>query len=140
VSEATRKTLLTLWNVFSFFATYADIDGWTPDGDPPPVTHVLDRWILARLDSTVDTATRAFDDFDPLTAATQLADLVDDLSNWFVRRSRPRFWKSSDDAAHATLHRCLVVTAQLLAPFCPYLADEIYVPLTGQFSVHASDW
>src|SRR5690606_22365630 len=72
--------------------------------------------------------------------ASRLARFVDDLSNWYVRRSRPRFWKASDPVAHATLHHALVVTAQLLAPFCPFLADELYVRLTGEASVHLTDW
>ncbi|HTC81091.1 MAG TPA: DUF5915 domain-containing protein, partial [Acidimicrobiia bacterium] len=104
-------------------------------------THVLDRWILSRLDDTVRLSTEAFDAFDSLTAASQFSEFVDDLSNWYVRRSRPRFWKSSDAAAHATLHRCLVVAAQLLAPFCPFVADEIYRVLGGpEPSVHLEDW
>ncbi|MBV8235700.1 MAG: class I tRNA ligase family protein, partial [Acidimicrobiia bacterium] len=138
--EATRKTLLTFWNVFSFFATYADIEGWTPSSAPPVAAHVLDRWILDRLDETVRTATAAFDQFDALTAATETARFVDDLSNWYVRRSRPRFWDASDAAAYATLYRSLITCARLLAPFTPYLADEVYVRLTGELSVHASDW
>jgi len=140
IKETTRKTLLTLWNVFSFFATYADIEGWTPEAEASAPTHVLDRWILARLDETVLAATAAFDDFDALTAATDTARFIDDLSNWYVRRSRSRFWDADDAAAYATLHRCLVVTSQLLAPFTPYIADDVYVRLTGELSVHASDW
>ena len=140
IREATRKTLLTLWNVFSFFATYADIDGWTPDAEAPEPVHVLDRWILTRLDGTVGAVTAALDAFDVLTSATELAAFVDDLSNWYVRRSRPRFWGSEDATAHATLYRCLLTTVQLLAPFTPFLADEIYVRLTHELSVHASDW
>ena len=141
IREATRKTLLTFWNVFSFFATYADIDGWHPDtGDAPDPTHVMDRWVLGRLDQTVGTVTSALDGFDALAAATAVAAFVDDLSNWYVRRSRPRFWGAAEDPAHGVLHRCLVVTAQLLAPFCPFLADEVYVTLTGEESVHLSDW
>ena len=140
IREATRKTLLTFWNVFSFFATYADIEGWTPSSEQAAPTHVLDRWILARLDETVLAATKAFDQFDALTAATDSARFIDDLSNWYVRRSRPRFWDASDTAAYATLYRCLITGARLLAPFTPYLSDEIYVRLTGELSVHASDW
>ncbi|HEY8525914.1 MAG TPA: isoleucine--tRNA ligase [Acidimicrobiales bacterium] len=142
IRESTRQTLLTLWNVFSFFVTYADLDGWTPPAEAGPLrpTHVLDRWVLGELDDTIAEVTRALDDFDALGGATRLARFIDDLSNWYVRRSRPRFWKSSDPDAHATLHRCLVVTAQLLAPFCPFLADELYVTLTGETSVHLSDW
>jgi isoleucyl-tRNA synthetase len=140
IRESTRSTLLTLWNVHSFFATYADLDGWTPSGERPTAEHVLDRWVLGELDDTINEVTEGLDSFDALRAATRLGRFVDDLSNWYVRRSRPRFWKASDPAAHATLHHCLVVTSQLLAPFTPFLADELYVALTGELSVHASDW
>jgi isoleucyl-tRNA synthetase len=139
IREATRQTLMTLWNVYSFFATYADIDGWEP-GVELDTTHVLDRWILDELGATVESVTTSLDAFDAFEASNRLAAFVDDLSNWYVRRSRPRFWKSSDPAAHATLHRCLVTTAQLLAPFCPFLADELYTNLTDELSVHLSDW
>jgi isoleucyl-tRNA synthetase len=139
IRESTRQTLLTLWNVFSFFSTYADLDGWEPDG-APETSHVLDRWVLSELDDATTAVTAALEDFDAFAGATRLARFVDDLSNWYVRRSRPRFWKASDPAAHATLHECLVTTAQLLAPFCPFLADEIYTTLTGERSVHLSDW
>jgi isoleucyl-tRNA synthetase len=142
IRESTRQTLLTLWNVFSFLVTYADLDGWRPVTGPeqPQATHVLDRWLLGELDDTVVAVTDALERFDALRGATRLARFVDDLSNWYVRRSRPRFWKASDPLAHATLHRALVVTSQLLAPFCPFLADEIYVTLTGEASAHLSDW
>jgi isoleucyl-tRNA synthetase len=140
IRESTRQTLLTLWNVFSFFVTYADLDGWRPADEAPLPTHVLDRWVLGELDATVAEVTEALDNFDALAGSTRLARFVDDLSNWYVRRSRPRFWKASDPAAHATLHHALVTTAQLLAPFAPFLSDEIYVTLTGESSVHLSDW
>jgi len=145
IREAARRTLVTLWNVFAFFATYADIDGWVPAGDEAPTAptdHLLDRWVLARLAETVGSVTESMTDFDALGATTMLAEFVDDLSNWYVRRSRPRFWGAATDgaSAHATLHRCLVTTAQLLAPFCPFVADELYVTLTGETSVHLSDW
>ncbi|HEY3144633.1 MAG TPA: isoleucine--tRNA ligase [Acidimicrobiales bacterium] len=142
IRECTRQTLVTLWNVFGFFSTYADLDDWQPAGDgaKPRPMHVLDRWVLSELDDIITVVTQALDDFDALTAATRLARFIDDLSNWYVRRSRPRFWKASDPVAHATLHHCLVTTAQLLAPFCPFLADELYVALTGDVSVHLSDW
>jgi isoleucyl-tRNA synthetase len=140
IREATRQTLLTLWNVHSFFATYADLDSWEPSTSPLEATHVLDRWVLSELDDTIVEVTAALDDFDALRGASRLARFVDDLSNWYVRRSRPRFWKSSDAEAHATLHQCLVTVAQLLAPFCPFLADEIHTALTGERSVHLTDW
>ncbi|MFN2506983.1 MAG: isoleucine--tRNA ligase [Acidimicrobiales bacterium] len=143
IREATRKTLLTLWNVFAFFATYADIDGWQPGEEGVPSGHALDRWVLSQLDATVATVTERLDAFDALTASVAMATFVDDLSNWYVRRSRPRFWGGGgpgDPAALGTLHRCLVVTAQLLAPFCPFLTEELYGRLTGEPSVHLSEW
>jgi len=140
IREATRQTLLTLWNVFSFFATYADLDGWEPDAHATPPSHVLDRWILSELDDTVASVTTSLEGFDALSGANRIARFVDDLSNWYVRRSRPRFWKSSDAAAHATLHECLVTITQILAPYCPFLADEIHTTLTGVQSVHLTDW
>ncbi len=146
IRESTRQTLLTLWNVFSFFATYADLDGWQPEAGwspsspAPEATHVLDRWILGELVDTTAEVTEALDGFDALRAAQRIGRLVDDVSNWYVRRSRPRFWKSSDPAAHATLHHVLVRTAELLAPFTPFLADELWSTLTGGLSVHAADW
>jgi isoleucyl-tRNA synthetase len=140
IREATRQTLRTLWNVHSFFATYADLDGWTPDVETTPATHVLDRWILSELDDTIAAVTHGLEAFDALGGAGRIAKFVDDLSNWYVRRSRPRFWKSSDPVAHATLYECLVTVSQLLAPFCPFLADEIHSTLTDTVSVHLTDW
>ena len=146
IRESARKTLVTLWNVFSFFTTYADIDSWSPDRSggerQERPGHVLDRWVLGRLRATVEAVTTALDGFDALSAASALDGFVDDLSNWYVRRSRPRFWAvaGSDPEAHATLHRCLVTSARLLAPFCPFLADELHVVLTGGDSVHLADW
>ncbi|MGI9079256.1 MAG: isoleucine--tRNA ligase [Acidimicrobiales bacterium] len=92
IREAARRTLVTLWNVFSFFATYADIDGWTPPPpeaapEPVPAEHLLDRWVLARLDATVQSVTDTMNGFDALGATASLAEFVDDLSNWYVRRS-----------------------------------------------------
>ncbi|MFZ6002290.1 MAG: isoleucine--tRNA ligase [Actinomycetota bacterium] len=140
IRESTRQTLLTLWNVFAFHCTYADIDGWTPIDEPPRPTHVLDRWVLSELDDTVESVTAALEGFDALAGATRLATFVDDLSNWYVRRSRPRFWKASDASAHATLHQCLRTVAELLAPFCPFFADDLHSTLTGSTSVHLADW
>ncbi len=140
IREATRQTLLTLWNVHSFFATYADLDGWQPGESVEVATHVLDRWILSELDDTIDAVTGALESFDALGGASRIARFVDDLSNWYVRRSRPRFWKSSDARAHATLHECLVTVAKLLAPFCPFIAEEIHSTLTNERSVHLTDW
>ena len=143
IDESTRRFLLTLWNTYSFFVTYATLDGWEPEtvDRSSGVTHVLDRWVRSRLHSTVRDVTDALEAFDALRAAQALDSFVDDLSNWYVRRSRPRFWKSADPAAHATLHECLRTTALLLAPLCPFVADEVWANIggTGE-SVHLADW
>ena len=140
IDESTRRLLLTLWNTYSFFVTYANIDGWQPNG-ASAATHVLDRWARSRLHSTVSEVTEALDSFDALRGAQALDGLVDDLSNWYVRRSRPRFWRDSDPVAHATLHECLVTLAKLLAPYCPFIADELYGNLADETdSVHLADW
>ena len=164
IDESTRQFLLTLWNTYSFFVTYANLDDWQMEaaneaerselpgaasdrgaGIPPRSErdhgHVLDRWVRSRLHRTVRTVTDALEAFDALAGAQALEQLVDDLSNWYVRRSRPRFWKSSDPAAHATLHECLTTLTQILAPYCPFLTDEMYANLGGaDASVHLTDW
>ncbi|HEX6310933.1 MAG TPA: isoleucine--tRNA ligase [Acidimicrobiia bacterium] len=141
IDESTRRFLLTLWNTYSFFVTYANVDDWSPAEAPAASGHALDRWARSRLHATITQVTDALEGFDALRGAQALDAFVDDLSNWYVRRSRPRFWRSSDPAAHATLHECLVTVAKLLAPFCPFVADEIYGNLSGDAdSVHLSDW
>jgi isoleucyl-tRNA synthetase len=143
IDETTRRFLLTLWNTYSFFVTYATIDGWTPAayGASPAPKHVLDRWVRSRLHHTVIEVTDALDSFDALRGAQALDSLVDDLSNWYVRRSRPRFWKKADAEAHATLHECLLTITQLLAPFCPFVTDDLWANLAGtRESVHLTDW
>jgi isoleucyl-tRNA synthetase len=143
IDDTTNRFLRTLWSTYSFFVTYANLDAWAPAAELPAASHVMDRWIRSRLHSTVRAVTAALDDFDALAGAHALDAFVDDLSNWYVRRSRPRFWRSSDHVAHATLHDGLVTVAQLLAPYCPFVADEMYVnlaPTGGEASVHLTDW
>ncbi|MBM3672420.1 MAG: isoleucine--tRNA ligase [Actinobacteria bacterium] len=140
IDESTRRFLLTLWNTYSFFVTYANLDGWEPSISPAPPTHVLDRWARSRLHSTIRAITDALEGYDAMRAAQELEQMVDDLSNWFVRRGRSRFWKSTDPAAHATLYECLTTLCTLLAPLCPFTSDEIYSNLTGESSVHLADW
>ncbi|MEX0658400.1 MAG: isoleucine--tRNA ligase [Egibacteraceae bacterium] len=149
LDEVTRKFLLTLWNTYYFFATYARIDGWEPaSSQAPPVgeRQVLDRWVLAELAEVVRVVDRSLDGFDATTAGRAIAVFVDDLSNWYVRRSRQRFWTADDvtsapgadkDAAFSTLHECLVTLAALVAPFIPFLADELYGNLVGAVDPHA---
>ena len=144
IDESTRRFLLTLWNTYSFFVTYANLDGWTPGAGAPtaPRRRTCSTGGSARgCTARCATVTDALEDFDALRGAQALERFVDDLSNWYVRRSRPRFWKAADPAAHATLHECLRTIAQLLAPFCPFVADELYRNLAGtDESVHLADW
>jgi isoleucyl-tRNA synthetase len=144
IDETTNRFLLTLWNTYSFFVTYANLDGWSPGdvaANAPAQPHVLDRWIRSRLHGTVREVGDALEEFDALRGAQALESLVDDLSNWYVRRSRSRFWNSDDAAAHAVLHESLLVITQLLAPFCPFVSDAMYQNLAPTSeSVHLSDW
>jgi isoleucyl-tRNA synthetase len=146
--ETRRLFLLPLWNVYSFFVTYANLDNWKPGarGIPGP----LDIWILARLDRVVGEVTAALDDYDSPRAARALEPFIDDLSNWYLRRSRRRFWKSEvdadKDAAYSTLYEVIVALAKLLAPFVPFIAEEMYQNLVRSVaantleSVHHCDW
>jgi isoleucyl-tRNA synthetase len=146
IDESIRKFLLTLWNTLSFFVTYANLEGFGPgdagaSGGAGSGGHVLDRWLESRRAATVAAVTDALEAYDTLAAAQTLESFVDDLSNWYVRRSRPRFWKASDRKAFATLYRALSTVATLLAPFCPFVADEIYRVLGGtEPSVHLENW
>jgi isoleucyl-tRNA synthetase len=142
-----RQFLLTLWNVYSFFVTYARIDGFKPGERPEvPVSErpVLDRWLLSRLNRVVATVDAGLERYDVNDAARPLESFVEDLSTWYVRRSRRRFWKSESDtdklAAYQTLHRVLVTLSQVLAPFMPFVSEAIYRNLTGERSVHLSDF
>jgi isoleucyl-tRNA synthetase len=139
VGESLRQFLLQLWNTYGFYVQYANINDVPRDVAAEPATD-LDRWVLSRLAATVETVTDRLEAYDATRAGHALAAFVDDLSNWYVRRSRRRFW-DGEHAANATLRTCLVTVSQLLAPFCPFLADEIYDNLDGaEPSVHLTDW
>ena len=152
VDEAIRKYLLTLWNTYSFFVTYARIDGFDPERDfvPHEDRSLMDRWALSELQLTVQTVTERLDAYDVTAAGRAIGDFVDELSNWYVRRSRRRFWKGEDDlekkSAHSTLYECLVAVAKLTAPFTPFVAEGLYQNLVvnaeGETpeSVHLADW
>jgi len=140
IAEGVRLFLKTLWNTYGFYALYADAPAADPLPEPTPADLQLDRWVRSRLAATVAEVTEALDDYDATTGARTIATFVDDLSNWYVRRNRRRFW-DGDPHAFATLRVCLVTTAQLLAPFCPFVADEIFDNLDGsEESVHLTDW
>ncbi len=151
IQESLRKFLLTLWNTYSFWVTYAAIENFDPRSHDMPVADrpEMDRWILAELDDTVRAVTAGLDDFDTASGGRRLDRFVDDLSNWYVRRNRRRFWRSGTDAdttaAFLTLWECLVTVAQLTAPFTPFVADAIYTNLTAPDdsaadSVHLARW
>ena len=132
VGESVRQFLLTLWNTYSFWVLYANAEDLGPAdfvGDPEPAED-LDRWVLSRLQATVTTVRDRMDEFDCTAAGRAIAEFVEELSNWYVRLSRRRFW-DGDRAAFATLRHCLLETAALLAPFTPFLADEIHLNLAG---------
>jgi isoleucyl-tRNA synthetase len=138
VGESLRQFLLQLWNTYGFYVLYANVNGVEPS-DAAPATD-LDRWALSRLAATVDAVTERLDHYDATRAGHAIAGFVDDLSNWYVRRSRRRFW-DGEEAAFATLRTCLVTVTKLLAPFTPFVADEIYDNLDGsEPSVHLEDW
>ncbi len=143
-SDAIKDVLLKVWNCYSFFVTYANIDGWTPAGDRPEIARrpELDRWILAEMDQAVRDVGRTLEHYETHPSARRIADLVDALSNWYVRRSRARFWgadrESADKlAAFATLYEVLVELSKLLAPFTPFLAEALYQNLVRGHEVSA---
>jgi isoleucyl-tRNA synthetase len=140
VGEVVRKVLLTYWNTASFLVLYARANDWTPDhAAPPPAERpALDRWARSELHRTIVEVTEALDDFDPTRAGRRLTELVDDLSNWYVRRSRRRFWEG-DPAALATLAECLDVITRLLAPFVPFVTEEVHERLARDVDPDAAD-
>ena len=147
VTDAMRKFMGTLWNVYAFYVLYANIDGFVPREHSVP--HAgraeIDRWLQSRLAGLVREVTRLMDSYDITAAGRRIEQFVDDLSNWYVRRCRRRYWASeitSDkEAAYLTLHEAIVTLAKLIAPFTPFLADEIYGNLEpGRGSVHLADY
>ena len=143
VEEAMRNFTSTLYNVYSFFATYAAVDKWQPSEKPVKAIGVLDRWIQSRLQSVTSEVTEALERNDLMTAGRALLQFLDELSNWYVRRSRRRFWKSEDDTdkaqAYATLYEILTTFLRLAAPITPFITDHLYRQLTGE-SVHLAKW
>jgi isoleucyl-tRNA synthetase len=142
---------LTLWNVYSFFVTYANLDQWLPGRKmKPSELNALDRWILSELNALVREVTRAYEAYDAPNATRPVELFVEHLSTWYLRRSRRRFWKSESDtdkqAAYSTLYTALVTLAKLLAPAMPFLADEMYRNLVcstdakAPESVHLANW
>ena len=147
LDDVVRRFMLTIWNTHVFFTTYARIDGFDPASSAPAVGDrpVTDRWILAELAETVDVVDRGLDGYDVSSATRRIERFVDDLSNWYVRRSRRRFWRGVDEdpadkaAAYHTLHTVLTALAQLLAPFVPFLAERLWQDLVVSVDPDAPD-
>jgi isoleucyl-tRNA synthetase len=144
--EIVQKILMTYWNTTSFFSIYASSADWDPSAaDPPSARPVLDRWALARVHELAATVDRRLEDFDTAGAGRALAAFVDDLSNWYVRRSRRRFWRA-DANALATLYECLDMLTRLLAPFVPFIAEHVWQEAVrpgsadAPESVHLATW
>ncbi|PJF40631.1 MAG: isoleucine--tRNA ligase [Phototrophicales bacterium] len=152
VGEVVNKFWSTLWNTYSFFVMYANLDKWTPDSPQPPIESRsdLDRWILAELHALTRQVTEAFENYDAPGATRPVQAFVENLSNWYIRLSRRRFWKSDSDddkaAAYATLYECLVTLSKLIAPTAPFLSEALYRNLVVEVvpdapdSVHLAMW
>ncbi len=152
VGETVSKVWLTLWNTYSFFVTYANIDQWTPQAPAPAIADRddLDRFVLAELHQLVKQVTTAFENYDVPGATRPVSAFIDMLSNWYVRLSRRRFWKSESDldkqSAYATLYECLTTVAKLIAPTMPFVSDALYRNLVASVvegssdSVHLTLW
>ncbi|HEX2906267.1 MAG TPA: isoleucine--tRNA ligase [Phototrophicaceae bacterium] len=152
VGEVVKSFWSTLWNTYSFFVNYANLDQWTPASPQPPVEQrdALDRWVLAELHLLVKTVTDAYENYDVTNATRPIQAFVEELSNWYVRLSRRRFWKSGSDddklGAYATLYECLTTVSRLLAPAMPFLSEALYRSLVSEVdpnvpdSVHLTTW
>ena len=148
VMDVARK-LGMIWNMYDFFTMYAEVDGWEFNGDLSDplhdLTNPLDIWIVSRLHQLITEVERGLNNYNLQDATKPILPFLDDASNWYVRRSRRRFWKSEDDSdkndAYRTLHYVLVRLSYMLAPFAPFLAEELYHNLTGDNeSIHLKDW
>lgn len=146
VKDVARK-LSMVWNMYDFFTMYASVDGWEFDGkltEPKGLTNPLDQWIVSRVHQLLAEVGENIDEYKLQEAVKPILPFIDDASNWYVRRSRRRFWKSGDDSdkndAYRTLHYVLTLLSQIMAPFTPFLSEELYQKLTGSESVHLLDW
>ena len=149
-NEVKRRFLIPLWNVYSFFVTYANIDDFVPSKESRQYTNYLDKWIISELNELVEFVTNSLDNYDSAAASYKVEEFIELLSNWYVRRNRRRFWKSENDEdkqfAYQALYDCLYTLCHLLAPFMPFITDKIYQNLVRSHnnkspkSVHLGDW
>jgi len=145
VQEVNRRLLLILWNIYSFFTTYANIDSWIPQNTSQTVQNILDIWITGRLYELINSVTDKLDKYNIYGSTSELESFVVDLSTWYIRRSRDRVGPSATDSPdkisfYTTTFFVLTHLCQLLAPFVPFVSDAIYINLTGEESVHLSAW
>ena len=145
VSETLRKVMLTVWNVYSFFIGYAEIDKFDPSQKPAgwKPENELDRWVLSELNTLISQVEGYMDGYGPTNAGRRIQEFIDQLSNWYVRRSRRRFWRNEGDAdklsGYITLHTCLVTVTKLMAPLAPFVAEEMYQNLVCSVDPSAPD-
>lgn len=147
VADIHRK-LNMVWNMYDFFSLYADVDGWEWHGecqDPTSgLSNILDIWIVSKLHQLINEVDDAMQNYDIQSATKPILPFIDDASNWYIRRSRKRFWKSDNDKdkndAYSTLHYVLVQLAKIMAPFTPFMSEELFKKLTAKKSVHLEDW
>jgi len=144
VSDLVRGMFRMLWNSYSFFALYANIDGFDPKKKKEKSPNLLDKWILSELHILIKEVNENMEKYDLARTARLFPRFIDNLSNWYIRRSRKRFWKSENDCdkdfAYQTLHTVLVELSKLMAPFTPFMSEEIYRNLTGETSVHLAEF
>lgn len=144
LTEVSRNVFRMLWNSYSFFMTYASIDEWEPKRGAKLSENLLDRWIISELQMLIKNLDQSMEAYELNKATRLFMPFIDNLSNWYIRRSRDRFWKSEDDNdkenAYQTLYDVLVTLAKLMAPFTPFISEEIYRNLTAEESVHLADW
>lgn len=141
VEGVVKNIILKIWNVYSFFTTYANIDEFSPEKEITPKSHILDRWMLSRTEEVKETVNTSLENYDINTACNTIESFINDISNWYVRRSRRRFWKSENDTdkfeAYQTLHYTLLELTKMIAPFMPFVSDAVYQGLGGEKeSVH----
>ncbi len=144
LSKIQRGLFRMLWSSYSFFVLYANIDGWQPKKNTPKSSNLLDRWILSELNMLISEINKEMESYNLQKASRLFQGFADDLSNWYIRRSRKRFWKSENDGdkenAYQTLYDVLTTLSKLMAPFTPFITEEIYKNLTGEESVHLADY
>lgn len=142
--DVQNRVFRMLWNSYSFFVQYAEIDNWEPKANAAPSKNLLDRWIMSELQLLIQSVDESLAKYDVYAPTQKIESFIDNLSNWYIRRNRKRFWKNENDGdkndAYQTLYDVLVTLSKLMAPFTPFLAEEMYRNLTEKESVHLTEW